>query len=95
MTTIALSGTGQALTYEVDLTWTAPSSSTGPVAGYRVYRATNGASTYQLITSSLDSSTAYADSTVASGTNYTYYVVSVDGSGNESAPSNTWEALIP
>jgi len=93
--TIALSGTGQTTSYEVDLTWGAPSSSSDPVAGYHVYRSANGTSNYQLITSSLDTSTTYADSSVVSGTNYTYYVVSVDGSGKESSPSNSWTAAIP
>jgi len=32
---------------------------------------------------------------VQSGTSYTYYVTSVDGSGIESLPSNTTAAAIP
>lgn len=91
---IALTGAGQTTSYEVDLTWSAPSSSSDPVAGYHVYRSTNGGPS-QLVTSSLDSSTAYADSTVVSGSTYTYYVVSVDNAGTESTPSNNWQTAIP
>jgi len=92
---IALSGTGQTTGYQVNLTWSAPSSSADPVAGYHVYRAANGSSTYKLMNSTLTTTTTYSDSTVASGTSYVYYVVSVDSAGAESAPSNSWSASIP
>jgi hypothetical protein len=39
--------------------------------------------------------TQYTDSSVADGTTYLYYVVSVDTSNNVSTPSNTWTAVIP
>lgn len=93
--TIALSGTGQAAAYSVDLNWSAPSSSSDPVAGYKIYRSSNGGSTYQLLNSSVDSATTYTDTTVTSGASYAYYVASVDSLGNQSAPSNTWTATIP
>ncbi|HEX8710492.1 MAG TPA: fibronectin type III domain-containing protein, partial [Terracidiphilus sp.] len=75
--------------------WNAPSSSTDPVAGYNVYRATGGSSSYQMVNGSVDPSTTYTDSTVQSGTAYSYYVKSVDAQGNQSAPSNTYSASIP
>jgi fibronectin type 3 domain-containing protein len=93
--TIALSGTGQATSYTVDLSWSAPSSSTDPVAGYNIYRSSNGGSTYQLLNSSAQSTTTYTDSTVQAGTSYMYYVESVDAQGSASSPSNTWSATIP
>jgi hypothetical protein len=90
---IALSGTGEP--HEVDLSWDAPSSSSDPVAGYDVYRSSDGGSTYQLVNSSVDSGTAYADTTVQAGQTYDYIVESVDASGVESAPSNTISVTIP
>ncbi|MGC2606481.1 MAG: choice-of-anchor D domain-containing protein, partial [Silvibacterium sp.] len=93
--TIALSGTGQAASYEVDLTWDAPGSSSDPVVGYNVYRATGSSSSYQLLNTSVNTPASYTDTTVQDGTAYTYYVVSVDASGNRSSPSNTWSVTIP
>lgn len=93
--TISLSGTGQVTTYAIDLTWGAPASSPDPVAGYNVYRAASGSSSYQLLNNSIDATTLYEDSTVQSGGSYTYYVKSVDGTGNESVPSGTYTVNIP
>jgi hypothetical protein len=93
--TIALSGTGVAGSYQVDLTWNAPTSSTDPVAGYNIYRATGNSSTYQLLNATADTSTTYTDSTVQNATSYTYYVESVDSEGNQSGPSNTYSVNIP
>ena len=93
--TIALSGTGQATTYQVALSWSAPSNSTDPVSGYDVYRAISGSSSYQLLNPTPNTSTSYIDTTVQATTSYTYYVVSVDSSGTQSKPSNTASATIP
>jgi len=92
---IAVAGTGTATSYEVDLTWDAPTVSTDPVAGYDIYRAPSGSSSYQLLNSAVDASTAYTDTTVANGTAYQYYVTSVDAEGNQSAPSNIFTITIP
>src|SRR3984885_7245639 len=91
---VALSGTGTAVAHSVDLSWTAPTSSTDPVAGYNIYRAISGGS-LALVNSSPDSSTSYVDSSVVSGTTYNYVVKSVDSSGVESVPSNEITAAIP
>jgi hypothetical protein len=92
---LSLSGTGISLvTYTVDLTWQAPASSTDPVAGYNVYRAAGGAA-YQLINPVVNAGTTFVDTAVESGSTYTYYVTSVDSSGVESVPSNTYTATIP
>jgi hypothetical protein len=93
--TIGLTGTGVALSYEVNLTWDAPTSSPDPVAGYNVFRAVSGSSTYQLVNSTVNNSTSYSDTSVANSTSYTYYVVSVDAEGNQSVPSNTFTVSIP
>ncbi|MGB6831149.1 MAG: choice-of-anchor D domain-containing protein, partial [Terracidiphilus sp.] len=93
---ISLSGTGvSTASYEVNLTWDAPTGSSDPVAGYNVYRAISGSSTYALLNSSLDTTTAYTDATAQGGTSYIYYVESVDDAGNSSSPSNTFTVSIP
>lgn len=90
---IKLSGTGAAGSYEVELTWNAPTDSADPIVGYDIYRAVSGSTSYQLLNTSV--ATSYTDTTVQNGTDYTYYVVSVDASGNQSAPSNLFSASIP
>jgi hypothetical protein len=91
---VALSGTGTAIVHEVDLSWDAPTSSPDPVAGYNVYRSTNGGDA-QLINSSVDTQTAYVDSAVVSGATYSYIVKSVDKDGVESVPSNQITVTLP
>jgi hypothetical protein len=92
--TVALSGTGAAVAYSVDLNWSAPSSTGDTVAGYHIYRALSGGS-YALLNSGLDLQTSYVDSTVAAGSTYAYVVKSVDNSGVESVASNTITVPIP
>jgi hypothetical protein len=91
---IPLSGTG-AIPYNVNLTWSAPATSTDAVAGYHVYRALNGTSTYQLLNSAVNSTTSYSDTTPEDGQSYVYYVTSVDSAGVESLPSNAFSVTIP
>jgi hypothetical protein len=90
---IGLSGTGEP--HEVDLSWSAPASSADPLAGYDVYRSSDGGNTYQLLNSSADTATTYADTTVAAGLTYDYIVESVDASGFTSLPSNMISVTIP
>jgi len=92
---IALSGTGTATSYSVALSWDAPESSTDPVAGYNIYRAPSGSSTYALLNSSVNALTTYVDSTVQAGATYDYIVESVDASGVESAPTSPIAVPIP
>ncbi len=92
---ISLSGIGQTVAYQVNLTWNAPTNSTDPVAGYNIYRAASGSSAYQLLNSSVTATADYTDGTVQNGTSYSYYVESVDASGTQSAPSNTFTVSIP
>jgi Abnormal spindle-like microcephaly-assoc'd, ASPM-SPD-2-Hydin len=80
----ALSGTGVAAAYSVNLAWTA---STSPVSGYNIYRGTT-AGTYTKINPSLNSTTSYTDNTVSSGVTYYYAATAVNSSGEESSYSS-------
>ncbi len=93
-TVIQLLGSGAqpAAQHKVQLTWQAP---TGSIAGYRVYRMTDGSSSYAELNSSVDTQTSYVDATVQSGQTYDYVVTSVDGGGVESAYSNPTTVTIP
>jgi hypothetical protein len=95
--TVSLSGTGQSQTYSVDLSWNAASGGSDPngIAGYNVYRAPSGSSSFEKLTSSADAATSYTDTTVTSGATYNYEVTTVDSQGTESAPSNVFTAAIP
>ena len=66
----------------VSLGWMASTDNVG-VTGYRVYRGTGGAVPSLLATVS-GTQTAYADTSVAAGTSYTYQVSAIDAAGNES-----------
>jgi hypothetical protein len=90
---INLSGTGEV--EEVNLTWDAPISSPDSVAGYNVYRAPSGSTSYQLLSSVSSSELAYTDISVAAGQAYDYIVESVDASGVASAPSNMASVTLP
>ena len=64
------------------------------MAGYHVYRA-SGSGSYLLLNFRRERSDDLSDTTVQSGTTYTYEVTSVDASGVESVPSNVYTAVIP
>jgi hypothetical protein len=81
--------------YEVELSWDIPDSSSDPIVGYNVYRSATGASQYQVLNGTLDPDPSWIDTTVKSGTVYDYIVTSVDKSGLESSPSNTVNLTIP
>ena len=91
--TVALTGTGAS--HQVGLNWVAPSGSGDPVTGYNVYRAPSGTTSYQRLNSSIETQTAFTDSSVQAGSSYDYIVKSVDSSGVESAPSNTTSVTVP
>jgi fibronectin type 3 domain-containing protein len=93
----ALSGTGTSATtsHQINLTWSAPAPTSDPVAGYNVYRAPSGSTSYQRLNSSPVGSTNYTDSAVTNGQAYVYIVKSVDYAGVESAASNASTATIP
>jgi hypothetical protein len=91
---ISLSGTGIAQSYQVDLSWNAPSGSTDPVAGYNVYRAT-GSGGFAVMNPSPISQPAWTDTTVQNGAAYSYQITSVDASGVESTPSSPSSVSVP
>jgi fibronectin type 3 domain-containing protein len=65
------------------------------VAGYNVYRAPSGSTSYQQINPSLVTLTSYSDTSVQDGQTYDYIVESVDAEGNTSSPSNMASVPIP
>jgi hypothetical protein len=94
-TSVSLSGTGtETAQHQVDLNWSAPSSSPVPVSGYNILRATGGGK-FQVMNSSVYEPTTYVDSTVQSATTYSYEVESVDSSGTVSSPSNEVTVTVP
>src|ERR1022692_1674984 len=64
----SLSGTGTVPSYSVNLFW----NSSSDVTGYNVYRSTSTNGTYSKINSTLNGTTSYTDSAVASGQTYYY-----------------------
>ena len=87
----SLTGTGVTPTYSVNLSWNASTSS---VAGYNVYRGT-AAGSYSKVNSTLDSSAAFTDNTVASGATYYYAATAVNSSGEESSYSAPLKVVVP
>jgi hypothetical protein len=94
-TQVPLSGTGTAVPHEIDLSWDAPNSSADPVAGYNVYRSTNGGTSFAKLNSSPDIQVTYIDNAVQSGSTYIYEVKSVDANGVESGASNRITLTVP
>jgi Fibronectin type III domain. len=82
---LAASGTKRKIT----LTWIASTDNVA-VTGYQIWRATSAAGTFtQLATTT---STTYANSSLASGSTFYYYVRAYDAAGNVSAASTTVSA---
>ena len=81
--------------HSASLTWEAPSISADPVDSYQVYRAASGSTQYSVVGTTAAASTAFTDTSVASGQTYVYEVCSVDQSGRTSKPSNTITLTIP
>jgi hypothetical protein len=87
-------GSNPATQHTVNLSWNPPGSLTD-LAGFHVYRSPGGASIFQLLDSTTNQQSSYADTTVASGQTYDYEVTSVSLSGAESSPSNITRVSIP
>jgi hypothetical protein len=81
--------------HEIHLRWNAPGSSADPIAGYNIYRSSDGGRTFSRLNSSPDVRPDYNDRTVANGSTYIYMVKSVDKSGRESGPSNQIRLTVP
>lgn len=92
-TTETLAGSGtQSSQHTVALSW---DPSTSQVIGYNVYRGTVPGGPYAKLTSAVDTSTAFTDSSVQGGQTYYYVITAVDSSNVESAYSNQATAAIP
>jgi hypothetical protein len=87
----SLSGVGEQPSYSVGLSW----NSSADVVGYNVYRSTSPSGTYAKLNSSPNPTTAYTDTTVASGQTYYYAATSVNSAGVESSRSTPAEAVVP
>jgi hypothetical protein len=82
-TGLAAIPSGTATAPAIDLSWQANNES--DLAGYNLYRRTSGA--FQRVNSAPTLGPAFSDTTVTTGTTYTYRVTAVDNTGNESPPS--------
>lgn len=91
---VGLSGTGvaPAVQHSVTLSW---QPSTSQVIGYFIYRATPSGGTLSRLNASVDASTDYTDTSVASGKSYDYAVRAVDSTNVESVNSNQVSVTIP
>lgn len=90
---IPLSGSGtQSTAHSVALSW---SPSTSTVIGYNVYRSGSSGGPYAKLTPSVNTSTAFTDSSVQAGQTYYYAVTSVGTNNTESSFSNPVSATIP
>lgn len=90
--TVALTASGvPAGDHSATLSWDASPSG---VAGYFVYRSTNGGP-YTKLNASEDTALTYTDSSVAAGQTYTYVVTAVTSGNVESGYSNQATATIP
>jgi hypothetical protein len=88
---IPLSGTG--VSHQVNLSWNAPNDSS--VVAFNIYRTASGSTSFQRVNGSVETDTAYSDTSVQSGGKYSYMVKSVDSSGKESGPSNSISVAVP
>jgi fibronectin type 3 domain-containing protein len=82
-------------THQVSLSWSAPNNSPVVIVGYNIYRSAPDNSSSQRLNLSVVTGSTYVDSTVQGGLSYKYAVKSVDASGVESDPSNTFNVTIP
>jgi hypothetical protein len=87
----SLNGTGMAQNYSVNLSW----NGVQDVMGYNVYRSTTASGKYTKINSSVNPTTLFTDTSVASGQTYYYAATSVNSSGQESARSTPVQAVVP
>jgi ASPM-SPD-2-Hydin domain-containing protein/HYDIN/CFA65/VesB family protein len=87
----SLTATGISQQYSVNLAW----NQVQQVVGYNVYRSYQSGGPYTRINTSLDSNTAYVDSSVVGGETYYYATTSVNSQGQESSYSNLAQAVIP
>ena len=90
---LAGSGTTSQTAHSVDLQWNPSSSSS--IVGYNVYRGGKSAGPYAKLNGTIDSSTSYRDTSVASGQTYYYVVAAVSSKGIQSTFSSVVSVTIP
>jgi chitodextrinase len=73
---------------QINLSWNTSTDNVG-IAGYDVYRATNGGTPQKV---SSVTTTSYGDTGLKANTKYSYYVKARDAAGNNSSQSNTASA---
>jgi hypothetical protein len=78
--------------HSVTLSWT---SSTSPVVGYNVYRASPAGRPVVKLSARPVAANQFIDTTVEAGHTYFYFVTSVDSKGAESGPSARVFATVP
>jgi hypothetical protein len=89
---VSLRGHGIAPQLKVVLGWIASPSK---VAGYDVYRGATSGGPYTKMSTILDTTASYTDTTVLAGETYYYVVTSVNSTGEESSYSNQASITIP
>jgi hypothetical protein len=91
--TLSGTGTTQASSHTVSLSWSPSGSS---VVGYNVYRGTvSGGPYFTKLTPSPQPDTDFVDDTVQSSATYFYVATAVDAESDESTYSNQAKAVIP
>jgi fibronectin type 3 domain-containing protein len=81
--------------HTIHLHWNAPAQSSEPVAGYNIYRSSDGGKHFKKINKSPSAKPEYDDRAVRRGVTYIYVVKSVDNKGAESGPSNEIRMRVP
>jgi hypothetical protein len=83
------------VSHSVGLSWQAPATTPVAIDSYDVERAAAGSTSFATVGTTTASSTVWSDTSVKSGTSYTYEVVAHSATGETSAPSNVITASIP
>jgi fibronectin type 3 domain-containing protein len=86
---------GRSQHHTIHLAWHPPANSPKPVAGYNIYRSSNGGKSFSRVNALPIPKPEYDDTTVRSGATYLYVVKSVDKKGVESGPSNKFRIAVP
>jgi fibronectin type 3 domain-containing protein len=86
---------GRSQHHTIHLAWHPPANSRNPVAGYNIYRSSNGGKSFSRVNALPIPKPEYDDATVRRGTTYLYVVKSVDNKGVESGPSNKIRLTVP
>jgi subtilisin family serine protease len=76
---------------KIDLGWDASSDAGGNLAGYEIYRSSNGSPFTKIATTT---GTSFRNAGLPHGQTYSYYVVAYDTAGNHSPPTGTLSAKV-